>query len=210
MTCHIIEATIEIIEELRKIIRDCDIVICTTDNKASRLLINRICVEENVKCIFSGAFTRAYGGQVMVVRPHETMCLQCFYMHNPGLAKEEEVSNKRQLEQFGQYADRPVHIEPGLSIDISNLSSMTARIALQMLLEGKETSLDTLSEDLVASWYVWINRREKGTQYEGLEPLEYNVDGFHILRWYGIKIDRHPECPVCGNFIEAMKEKYGI
>jgi hypothetical protein len=69
--------------------------------------------------------------------------------------------------------------------------------------------LHCLNDDLVAPWYLWLNRRETGTQYESLEPLEFNIDGMHVLRWYGVAIERHPGCPVCGNFERYQVEAQG-
>jgi hypothetical protein len=77
---------------------------------------------------------------------------------------------------------------------------MVVKLVIQELLKGTETTLRSLDDDLVAPWLLWLNRREIGTQYENLEPLEFNVGGMHILRWYGIDVKRHPACPVCGDF----------
>jgi len=65
-----------------------------------------------------------------------------------------------------------------------------------------------LDQDLIAPWYFWLNRREKGTQYAALEPLGFNVDGLHVLRWYGVDLKKHPKCPVCGNFeIDMLQQQ---
>ncbi|HUT58678.1 MAG TPA: hypothetical protein VNA25_12605, partial [Phycisphaerae bacterium] len=56
----------------------------------------------------------------------------------------------------------------------------------------------------------YLNRREKGTSYEGIEPLGFEVDGFHILRWYGIDYPRDPACPCCGDFVESVAAQEGI
>jgi hypothetical protein len=76
---------------------------------------------------------------------------------------------------------------------------MTVKLALQELLcDAPATTLRNLDEDLSAHWYVWLNRRDPGSQYELLEPLAYHRDGMHIMRWYGIQYGRVPGCPVCG------------
>ena len=128
-------------------------------------------------------------------------------------AQDQEISSHRQAEGLA-YTDRPVPIEPGLSTDIAPIGLMVVKLAIQELLKGTETTLRSLDKDLVASWYLWLNRREQGTQYESLRPLEYNIDGMHVLRWYGVSFERHPGCPVCGNFedyqIEAENMKAPI
>ena len=193
-----IKADWETAEKVRNIIRRTDLVIVTTDDQKSRRLINRLCVEEGKTCIFSGANRRAYGGQVLRVRPGESLCYQCFLMHMPHQAQDQEISNRSQAEGMA-YTDRPVAIEPGLSMDIAPMVHLVVKLAIQELLLDKATTLRSLDEDLTAPYYFWLNRREPGTQYEDLEPLEFNLDGMHILRWYGVDIGPHPACPVCGD-----------
>lgn len=188
------------IDTARDIIKKADIVICATDDRPSKLIVNRLCVEEGKPCIFAGAFRRAYGGQVHFVRPNQTPCYQCFLMLLPEQAMDQEVSNRRTAQGLA-YTDRPVAIEPGLSTDIAPISLMVVKLAIQELLKDQETTLQSLDEDLVAPWFIWLNRREQNTQYESLAPLEYNVNGMHVLRWYGIAVEPHPACPVCGDFI---------
>jgi molybdopterin/thiamine biosynthesis adenylyltransferase len=187
----------ENIELVLKIVRKSDIVICAMDDRPSKLTLNRICVEENTPCLFAGMFRRAYGGQILFVRPGVSPCYQCFLMHLPDVDQDQEISSEEQAEHLS-YTDRPVPIEPGLSTDIAPVSLMVVKLVIQELLKGTETTLASLNEDLVAPLFFWLNRRESGTQYEKLKPLEFNISGMHILRWYGIAMERHPECPVCG------------
>ncbi|MDY6838832.1 MAG: ThiF family adenylyltransferase [Thermodesulfobacteriota bacterium] len=193
-------------EAVRDLVRKADIIVCATDERQSKLVINRLCVEEKKPCVFGGAFRRAYGGQVLLLRPYESPCYQCFLMLLPDHAGDEEISSQEQADGLA-YTDRPVPVEPGLSTDIAPISIMVVKLVIQELLKGTETTLRSLDDDLKASWYLWLNRRELGTQYEGLQPLEFNVGGMHILRWYGVDVKRHPACPVCGNFEEWLAKQ---
>ena len=74
-----------------------DIVICAVDQRIPKLIINRICVEENTPCIFAGAFRRAYGGQILFVKPNQTLCYQCFLMLLPDQANDQEIANQHWL-----------------------------------------------------------------------------------------------------------------
>ena len=196
-------------EIVRKSIRKCDLCICAIDSKPEILLTNRICVEEQKPCIYAGVYGRAYGGQIWVVEPYDSPCYQCFSMNLPEQSKNVEISSHERAEAVA-YTDRPVAVEPGLSTDIAPISIMVVKLALQKLLKGTQTTLKSLDEDLVAPWFLWLNRREKDTQYENLEPLEFNVGGMHILRWYGIDFKRDPNCPVCGNFEEHLIKQAGV
>jgi len=186
-------------EKIREIVKNMHFNVCATDTEDSRKITNRVCVEENKPCIFAGAFRRAYGGQIFSVRPYQTPCYQCFLMMLPDEAKEEEISSPKQAQRVA-YADRPVPVEAGLATDVANINLMVVKLVMQSLLKDKETTFRSLDDDLVASWYLWLNRREINTQYEKLQPLEYNIDGVRVLRWYGVKAQRQPGCPVCGDY----------
>jgi molybdopterin/thiamine biosynthesis adenylyltransferase len=212
-------AEVETIEEkvswenmdmVREEARSADVVLCCTDNRVSRRVVNEACVCEETTCILAGVFSRARGGQIHVVHPNVSPCYECFLMTLPdGALPDQEISSAEEAEAAA-YSDRPVEPEPGLSTDILPVSQMMTKIALQELLKGKVTGLRSLDEDLAAPWYIWLNRREKGSQYEDLEPLGYEVDGFRICRWYGIHLERNPACPVCGNFEGELAKQMGI
>ena len=187
-----------------------DLVLCMIDDDDGRAIVNMIAVEEGKPIIFAGAFQRAYGGQVLYVRPAEgTPCFECFRLAAPTQVHDREVSNAEQAQRLA-YSDRPVAAEPGLSNDIAPISQMVVKLAIQQLIMGRDTTLRSLDEDLVATWLIWLNRREG--QYQNLEPLEYNVNDMHIMRWYGIGLPRNPTCPVCGDTdaIAALADGFEI
>lgn len=185
------------LEEVRPIIADSDLVFNVPDDRDARLAINSLCVEEKKPCVVAGAFRRAHAGQVLIYRPGETLCYQCYCRLLPEMSRNEEISNKVKAEKIA-YSDRPVPIEPGLSTDIGPISLMAVKVGMQYLLRNIKTTLRSLDEDLVAPLYLWLNRREG--QFKNLEPLEYNIGGMHVLRWYGIDVKPDPECPACGEF----------
>ena len=193
----------EVVEE---IVGKADLVIIATDNQRSRLVINKAGVKAGKVCIAGGAYRRAYGGQVLRIRPGQSCCYQCFMMLLPERAEDQGVSKEEQAVGIA-YTDRVVPIEPGLSTDIAPISLFMVKMAIQELLKDRPTSLRSLDDDLSASWYCWLNRREIGTQFENLEPLENNIDGMHVLRWYGVGMERHPGCPVCGDFTDNFSDK---
>jgi molybdopterin/thiamine biosynthesis adenylyltransferase len=184
-------------EIIRKLISDSDVVICATDNRESRLIINRICIQEQKPVIFGGVFLRAVGGQVLRVIPELTPCYQCFITALPMEAANNEISSVSDAARL-DYTDRPMPIEPGLSSDLIPVALHIVKLALVELLRDSTTSLSSLREDLAAPWYMWINRRDPKTIYATWEPLADNIDGMRILRWYGIVLARDPLCPACG------------
>ncbi len=196
-------------DRVQDFVRRSDLVICAVDDHDARVILNKICVEENRTLLLAGCFRRAYGGQVLVVKPRRTPCYQCFVQMMPEQIRDQEISSREQAERHA-YSDRPVAIEPGLSTDIAPVSLMTTKLAIQILLEGQPTTLRSLDDDLVAPWYLWLNRREPSTDYAQLKPMGFEVDGMHVLRWYGIDIPRAEDCPCCGDFLRVMAEREGI
>ena len=188
----------ENIDKIKTILSGMDVVICATDGRESKSIINKICLELNIVCFYAGAFRRAYGGQVLRVRPHKSLCYQCYLQMMPDYAGNIEISNEREAEKI-QYSDTVVPIEPGLSIDIAPISTFVSRLAILELLRNEEHTFKSLYDDFVADFYLWINRRDVGSQFEEYEPLGYDVNNFHIMRWYGVKVDKLESCPLCGS-----------
>jgi molybdopterin/thiamine biosynthesis adenylyltransferase len=196
-------------EKLKELIDEADVVICATDNRPSKLLINRLCVEANVVAIYGGAFRRAYGGQVQRVHPRQSPCFECFVAVMPDAASDVEVSSAAAAADIA-YSDRPVAVEPGLSLDVLPIANMVTKLALMELVADKQTSLSILKKDYEAPWYIWLNKPEPGTQYASLPPLSESSDEMTINRWYGIYFDRDTACPVCGDFISTIAASYGL
>ena len=187
------------------LVRESRIVVCATDARPSKLLVNSICVEQNIPAVYGGAFRRAYGGQVLRVIPSASPCYQCFVMALPDAENEMEVASQEDAEQIA-YSDRPVPIEPGLSLDVAPISLMVAKLALQELVKGKDSTLRVLERDFSAPWYLWVNRPEPGTAYADWPPLSDSMDEMTIMRWYGVTLEREASCPACGDFAGSRKD----
>jgi molybdopterin/thiamine biosynthesis adenylyltransferase len=186
-----------------------DIVICATDNRESRMLVNRHCVLARVPALYAGVFRRAYGGQVLRVIPDLAPCYQCFIDALPEMTSDREISSVADATQIA-YSDREVAVEPGLSSDIVPVALHVAKLALLELLSGTRTTLESLHEDLVAPLYLWINRRELDTDYAAWPPMATGVDELSVLRWYGIALPRNESCAVCGTMtVEGVAPEAG-
>ena len=196
-------------DALRSWVRECDIVVCAAYDGIAEAVCNKVCVEERKPAIFPGAFRRAYGGQILRYKPGEGPCYHCLIKALPGRARDREVADEEEAQRLS-YTDRVIEAEPGLLNDITPIVQMSVKLIIQQLLEGKETVLRSLDDDLVAPFFLWLNRREKDTDYEGLDPLEYNVDGMRILSWYGVDLKRDPDCPCCGDFLDRLIEREGL
>lgn len=206
---HPVAVTYENQELIRELVAQADVVICGTDNRPSKLLVNRLCIEAGVVAIYGGAFRRAYGGQVLRVRPKQSPCHQCFVAAMPDEASDVEISTDSDAEAIA-YSDQPVAVEPGLSLDVLPIANMQTKLALLELLAGKDSALSVLNRDFDAPWYLWLNRPEPGTQYATWPPLSESSDEMTVHRWYGIYFDRDPECAACGDFLLSIAGHYGL
>ncbi len=186
-----------------------DLVYSAVDDRQTKRVINKACVQAGKTLIIGSAFRRAYAGQVLRVRPGRSLCYECFLKRLPEDIYDQEISNPEQAEAIA-YSDRPVSIEPGLASDIAPVSLLMVKLGIQELLADGQTTLRSLDEDLVAPLYRWINRREQGTSCEKWEPLEFNIDGFHVLRWYGMAIPADRGCEVCGDYVSEECRQAGV
>jgi molybdopterin/thiamine biosynthesis adenylyltransferase len=203
---HLADDTANAVSDL---IRRADLVICGTDNRQSKLLVNELCVQADRTAIYGGAFRRAYGGQILRVRPKQSPCHQCFVAAMPDEAADVEISSEADAGDVA-YSDRPVAIEPGLSIDVLPIATMLAKLGLLELVADQASSLNDLKRDFDAPWYLWINRPEPGTPYASWPPLSESSDEMTINRWYGIYFERDAACPVCGDFVGSLAAHYGL
>ena len=79
------------VQEARKILKGCDLIIAATDNVRSRLNINSIAIEYNIPTIFGKCSVRAAGGEVLRVRPNDGPCFSCVFTNQSLEASQEEV-----------------------------------------------------------------------------------------------------------------------
>ena len=151
VSIHPIAVGYENQDAIRTLIAEADIVIGGTDNRPSKLLINQLCIEAGVVAVYGGAFRRAYGGQVLRVRPKDSPCHQCFVATMPEEASDIEISTPADAEGIA-YSDQPVAVEPGLSLDVLPIANMLTKLALLELVADKESSLNILKRDFEAPW----------------------------------------------------------
>jgi molybdopterin-synthase adenylyltransferase len=188
-------------EECSKALSKVDIIICASDNDQSRFFLNEISLKYKIPAIFGRAITRATGGDVLRVRPFEGPCYSCLYSQNirQDGGDDEEVSQEKQakklLPDYTSDQDLKAVVQVGLSSDIAPISNFMVKLCLVELSKGLNTGISSLEEDLIADFYIWANRREN--VYENWNKLEYNFNKPSILRWYGAKVIRDPNCMVC-------------
>ena len=196
----------ERLEQTEQLLADCHLIIGATDGDRSRLNLNAIALASGTTAILGRAISRAAGGDVLRVRPHQGPCVACLFRHYE--AQPDEISQRRQarsaLPDYVSDADAEALVQVGLSSDILPISTMMVKLALLELSRGVDSGLASLEEDLVADLYVWANRRERA--FRGFAPMGTGSRTPAVLRWYGARTERNPDCHVCGSLARDMEE----
>jgi len=179
-----------------------DLIVAASDNDRSRFFLNEVALKHRIPAIFGRAITRAAGGDVMRVRPFEGPCYSCLYSQHlrPEGSDDEEISQEAQakklLPDYTSEKELQEVIQVGLASDIAPISNFMVKLALVELSRGLDTGIKSLEEDFSSDFYIWANRREN--IYEHWHKLESNFNKPSILRWYGARVQRDPNCMVCG------------
>ena len=179
-----------------------DLVICATDNNTSRFNISKALVEKGKVSIFGRAITRAEGGDVFRYRPGGP-CYCCLV--GEGGLQEEEISDVASARRDGRIAayvspeDAEAMAQVGLSSDIEPICNMMVKLALVELSRGRESGISSLDGELVYDYYMWANRRER--HYANWKPMPAAGGMPTILRWYGARIAKEENCPICSDAI---------
>jgi molybdopterin/thiamine biosynthesis adenylyltransferase len=181
-------------------LKNVDILICASDNDKSRFFLNDIALANKIPAIFGRAITRAIGGDVLRVRPYQGPCYNCLYSQDLRNTEEEVSQVERQAKKFlPDYTSEEnitAVVQVGLASDVAPITNFMVKLALVELSKGTNSGISSLEEDLIADFYIWANRREY--VYESWSKLEYNFNKPSILRWYGARVERDPNCMACG------------
>lgn len=177
-----------------------DIIICASDNDKSRFFLNDLALKFKVPALFGRAITRAVGGDVLRVRPYVGPCYNCLYSQDLRNTEEEVSQKERQAKKFlpDYTSDESLEtiVQVGLASDIAPITNFMVKLALVELSRGTNSGIASLEEDLIADFYIWANRRDY--VYDNWSKLEYNFNKPSILRWYGAKVEKDPNCMSCG------------
>jgi molybdopterin/thiamine biosynthesis adenylyltransferase len=167
----------------------CTVVILATDNEATRYRVNQLCVEAKKPFVVGRVFTRGIGGEVFAYRPDEGGCLACLEgvlarsQFRDGV-REMDLVSEEERERFYGLGLAEMKDSPGLSVDISFITSFHTRFVLDAIARTlPERPKYLLPID--KNYLVWGNR-----------PVHPFSKHFEIQR-----IALHPQkgCRICDN-----------
>lgn len=177
-----------------------DLVICATDNNKSRFNISEALVKQKHTGIFGRAVTRAEGGDVFRYHPGGPCycCLIGAGFYDPNIDEITDIASARRNGRIPAYAseeDANAMVQVGLSADIEPICNMMVKLSLMELSRGANSGIKCLESELVYDYYMWANRRER--RHASWAPLPNAANRPTILRWYGARIHKDDQCPLC-------------
>ena len=171
-----------------------DLIICATDNNASRFYLTQCLLKYNRVALFGRAVTRAEGGDVFRHRPGGS-CYNCLVGSRAHAMATEEITNRSQLPAYVSEEDANTMIQVGLSSDIEPICNLIVKLALVELSRGEKSGIDSLETELDYDYYIWANRRER--RHVNWAPFNNSKNQPTILKWYGARIAKDENCPSC-------------
>ena len=171
-----------------------DLIICATDNNASRFYLTQCLLKYNKVALFGRAVTRAEGGDVFRHRPGGP-CYNCLVGSRAHAMATEEITNRSQLPAYVSEEDANAMIQVGLSSDIEPICNLIVKLALVELSHGENSGIESLETELTYDYYMWANRRER--RHAAWAPFNEAKNQPTILKWYGARIAKDENCPSC-------------
>lgn len=192
-------------ETLSGFLAETDLVVVSTDNRASRVLVAQGLQAAGKPCIYTRCSTRAESGDCFIARPGEA-CYECLYgMMGGGNDEIDDWASSKMAGRLAAYCTPEemddFKILPGISTDISAITSFAARLAIWELAKGAEDNpfLDICDEFSRFNYFLYVNRREKYFRNEAWAPFDKSGQRPCPQRWYGAAIARREDCTCCGS-----------
>ncbi len=173
-------------DERRRLVAQADLVIASTDSVQAQFLANEDCVETGTQAVCVGAYERACGGEIVLVRPGEGPCLFCCVGFRAGIVG--GVSVKERRAAYQEADGQRLLAEPGLGADICYLASVASAYALALL-------------DPTGSRGEILTRcRGFKLLHAGSRPRDVYAELFYDgpFDFVDARVVRDVACPVCG------------
>ncbi len=171
--------------QLDLLLKGSDLVLATMDSPHAQFVVNEAVIRNKIPAVFAGAFERACGGEVLVVRPGLGPCLFCAVGFRAGAVEGVALKERRQAYQDAD--QNRLEAEPGLGADIAYVASVAAAYALAVL--DPDGSRAQLLDDGHAFTLV----------HGGSRPRDAYADLFRApFDLIHARVVRDEPCPVCG------------
>ncbi|MHA2074028.1 MAG: hypothetical protein ACW97X_05375, partial [Candidatus Hodarchaeales archaeon] len=171
-----------------------DLIVAASGEHPVNFALNDFIHSNNLQIpiIYAGTFDRVKGSLMFKVDPRlKDYCYHCIYSDptSNGNIQTGSIPTTIELEQKIEY-DRTLQeqiAQPGLGLDIDNLTILLSKFCLDTLLTGHEHGLYKFPHN----FYMWFNRTifaksDNSVKFEGLELYFYE------------DLEKSPNCPFHG------------
>jgi molybdopterin/thiamine biosynthesis adenylyltransferase len=201
--------TRESIELFKSKLEDVDLIVAaagehSTNNLLETFVFNRL--EHTPPVIYAGMFPDLDGGIMIRVDPEENdRCYHCIYSGGSlgGRPDEDEdEGDKKESAPRPQGADEDIpydrtledeRSQPGLGIDVDNLTIFTTKLALQTLLKDTDHGLYEFQQSV----YTWANREMRRVPFNPENPT-VALNPLELAYPPKDRLPQRDECPNCG------------
>jgi len=183
-------------DRLKAHIADCDLIICAADDKLTQAKVNRIAMHHKKPLINVGLYAGAEGGEVAVILPDLTPCLECTLA-----GRQFNVSRSDNLERETDYGTGRFKPTIGLGCDIHFVTNAAAKLALSLLTAMTDEDGNANAGKLVSGAVA----RGENLMIFGMTPNFWflpqalaNAKGQYAFQSVWLKASKREGCPCCG------------
>lgn len=190
-----VEVFTGILEEVPKAVFDdfigpASLIMGAADNREGDLYANRIATLYGIPFVSVGFWERAFAGEIFYSLPGRTPCYECLFGgHGRGISN--RVSRNRRFYTTETDLAR-TRFEPGISMDISFITTIGVKLSLDLLNRGNEDYIPRLLDHLTQFTLV-CNTSDPRI---GGDPAEIFSHPLQVTR--SICVEYDPDCPTCG------------
>lgn len=183
--------------QLKAAVEAADLIICAADDKLTQAKINRISVHHKKPLVMAGVYAGAKGGEVALVVPGITPCLECTLA-----GRRFDQSRSGDLERATDYGTGRLKPTVGLGCDIHIVTTAASKLSLSLMsaMTGGSEREDGGSLVLGA-----LQRRESLVIF-GMTPEFWflpdamgNAAGQYAFQSVWLQPEANANCGVCGS-----------
>ncbi len=183
-------------QKLKDYVQASSLIICSADDKVTQGILNRVASYHDKPMIVPGLYQGAKGGEVVMVLPGVTPCLECTVGGRSFTATETEETIERQTD----YGTGRLEGEIALGCDVHHVAGIASKIALSLL--------SLMSGDEVEMSKFILKPLQDKTNYLtlGMTPgywlfgeVFQDVPGQYAYQSLWVNAQSNENCCVCGD-----------
>ena len=177
----------------------CAVIICAADDKLTQARVNKIAMHYKKPLIVVGLYAGAKGGEVALIVPGMTPCLECTLA-----GRQFDVSRSDDLEVATDYGTGRLKPTVGLGCDIHFVTNVATKLVLS-LLTVMTNAIDGNDIGDAAELVKGALQRGENLIILGMAPDFWfmpqamgNAKGQYAFQSVWLKTSSDPACPNCG------------